>query len=511
LKIVSDPNATPLQWGNGEAAATYAEVTYPIELTIQNHTEMISFSVIESGDAEAMLGYNWLTRHSPSIDWKTGIIDWKSDYCKANCNVTNKITMDRVQGLFHEEKIEGMTEIPIVRLNETNEFIRDPSESNKTRIYLVVCSKETSKELAYYIMNVQDYTEGKHARINAMRLFSEYHDAEDAYIELTEEDRASFPRQYIEYVDVFSKNKADVLPEHRQWDIPIETDDKFTPKWGPLYNLSEAEMKLLKEYIDENLQKGFIRPSSSPCGAPVLFVPKKNGKLRLCVDYRALNSVTIKDRYPLPLIDNLIDQLRGATIYTALDLKGAYNLVRIKQGDEWKTAFRTRYGHYEYVVMPFGLTNAPATFQRMMNDIFREHLDVFVIVYLDDILIYSQTEEEHVEHVKIVLELLRKNKLFCEYAKCFFHRKEIDYLGYVISPSGLTMSPKKIGAILEWKRPVNKVGVQSFLGFANFYRRFIKDYSKLAAPLHELVKKGGIFEWDGRAQEAFDTLSLIHI
>ena len=265
----------------------------------------------------------------------------------------------------------------------------------------------------HYLVNMQAVTTDQATKINAMRLFADFHETEDAFNELTEEDRASFPQQYLEYVDVFSKNRADILQEHRKWDMTIETEDKFTPKWGPLYNLSTEEMKLLKDYIEENLAKGFIRPSSSPCGAPVLFVPKKNGKLRLCVDYRALNSVTTKDRYPLPLIDNLIDQLKGAKIYTALDLKGAYNLVRIKQGDEWKTAFRTRYGHYEYVVMPFGLTNAPATLQRMMNDIFREYLDVFVIVYLDDILIFSETEEEHVKHVKMVRELLRINNLFC--------------------------------------------------------------------------------------------------
>ena len=506
LKIARDPNAKPLQWGNGESAATEAEVTYPVALTIQGHTEMITFSVIESGDAEAMLGYSWLTRHCPTIDWKSGLIQWNSEHCRENCLTPNKAMIDRVKELFPKEKIEGMMEVPIVKLNENNKLIEDPEETRKTRVYVVTCSKETSKEHDYYVITAHNSTDDHNERINAMRLFSEYHDAEDAFIELTEEDRASFPQQYKEYVDVFSKNKADILPEHRQWDIPIETDDKFTPKWGPLYNLSQEEMKLLKEYIDDNLQKGFIRPSSSPCGAPVLFVPKKNGKLRLCVDYRALNSLTIKDRYPLPLIDNLIDQLRGATIYTALDLKGAYNLVRIKEGDEWKTAFRTRYGHYEYVVMPFGLTNAPATFQRMMNDILREHLDKFVIVYLDDILIYSKGVEEHEKHVKMVLELLRKHKLYCEYSKCKFHQSEIDYLGYVISPNGLAMSQEKIKAILEWKQPVNKVGVQSFLGFANFYRRFIKNYSKVAAPLHELVRDGGIFEWNQRAQEAFDTL-----
>ena len=203
-------------------------------------------------------------------------------------------------------------------------------------------------------------------------------------------------------------------------------------------------MTVLKDYIEESLRKGHIRPSNSPCGAPVLFVKKKDGSLRLCVDYRALNAITVRDRYPLPLIDNLIDQLRVAVIFTALDLRGAYNLVRVRHGDEWKTAFRTRYGQYEYLVMPFGLTNAPAVFQRLMNDLFRDYLDQFVVVYLDDILVFSKRQEDHVEHVRIVLKVLLDNGLYCKFSKCEFHVETVEFLGYVIGKGGVSMNQKKV-------------------------------------------------------------------
>ena len=181
--------------------------------------------------------------------------------------------------------------------------------------------------------------------------------------------------------------------------------------FSPIYQISEADLRTLREYIDENLKKGFIRPSSSPAGSPVLFVPKKDGKKRLCVDYRKLNAITTKDRYTLPLADKLRDRLSGAKVFIKLDLRGVYNLIRMKKGEEWKTAFRYRYGHFEYQVMPFGLTNTPATCIRMMNDILRDYLDKIYIVYLDDILVYSKTAQQHIKDVKEVLMALMKAQL----------------------------------------------------------------------------------------------------
>ena len=231
------------------------------------------------------------------------------------------------------------------------------------------------------------------------------------------------PVEYKEYEQLFREGpKNEALPKHQPWDHVIPLVEEKSPPFGPIYQLSEKELKVLKEYIDDNLAKGFIKPSTSPAGSPVLFVPKKDGSLRLCVDYRALNNITIKDRYALPLINELHDRFQGAKIFTKLDLRGAYNLIRIKAGEEWKTAFRTRYGLFEYQVMPFGLTNAPASMQRLMNDVLHEYLDIFVIVYLDDVLVYSTSKEEHVKHVTLVLKKLKEYSLLLKLEKCEFHK-----------------------------------------------------------------------------------------
>jgi hypothetical protein len=206
--------------------------------------------------------------------------------------------------------------------------------------------------------------------------------------------KEALPKRYHKYLKVFLPETAKELPEHREWDHAIDLIDGAKPPWGPIYSLSAAELKVLREYIDQMISEGKIRPSKSPAGAPILFVEKKDGRgLRLCVDYRGLNRVTIMNRYPLPLMDELRDRVQGAKIFSKIDLKSAYNLLRIKKGDEWKTAFRTQYGHFEYNVMPFGLANAPTTFQTFISEILKDLIDLGVVVYIDDILIYAQTQK----------------------------------------------------------------------------------------------------------------------
>jgi hypothetical protein len=278
------------------------------------------------------------------------------------------------------------------------------------------------------------------------------------------------------------------------------------PVYGSIYNLSETELKTLKDYIDNMVAKGFIRPSKSPFGSPVLFVKKPDGSLRLCVDYRKLNDITIKNRYALPLMSELFDRLKGAKFFTRLDMADAYNQLRIADGDEYKTAFRTRYGHFEYLVMPFGLTNAPASFQAYANDCLREFLDIFCIVYLDDVLIFSDTLEEHVAHVKQVLSRLREYGLTCKLSKCEFHVTSVSFLGFIISPDGISMEPDRVTAITEWPTPTSVQDVQIFLGFANFYRRFIEGYSRITSPISALLRKDQNFYWSSQAQEAFEEL-----
>ncbi|KAH0604053.1 uncharacterized protein H6S33_007084 [Morchella sextelata] len=221
------------------------------------------------------------------------------------------------------------------------------------------------------------------------------------------------------------------------------------PPWGPIYALSPVEQKALREYLDEMLASGKIVPSTSPAAAPILFVRKTNGKLRLCVDFRGLNAITVKNRYPLPLMTELADATKGAEFFTKLDLKNGYNLIRIAAGEEWKTAFRTKYGHFEYRVMPFGLTNAPASFQVMVNTIFKDLLDQGVVVYLDDILIYSKTREEHTTLVRKVLERLQQNHLYGNLEKTEWYEQEVEFLGFVLSGKGNQVSPKKVKAITE--------------------------------------------------------------
>ncbi len=291
------------------------------------------------------------------------------------------------------------------------------------------------------------------------------------------------------FPDVFDSRKATALPPFRETDHAIDLIDNQSPPYQRIYQLSPAEQAALDEFITDALAKGTIRESTSPAGAPILFVPKKDGTLRMCVDYRGLNAITVKNRYPLPLISELLDRLKGAQIFSKVDLKVAYYRIRIKEGDEWKTAFRTRYGHYEFCVMPFGLTNAPATFQSYINRALRGYIDVFCIVYMDDILIFSQNEEEHKEHLQLVMERLRQADLYANPKKCFFFQKEVEFLGFIIDPTGIRMDPSRVKAIEGWRdnRPQTYRDVQVFLGFCNFYRRFIFGFSRIARPLHDLM------------------------
>jgi hypothetical protein len=258
--------------------------------------------------------------------------------------------------------------------------------------------------------------------------------------------------------------------------------------------------------LEELLKKGYIHPSVSPWGAPVLFVKKKDGTLRLCIDFRQLNKVTVKNKYPFPRIDDLFDQLKDAKIFSKIDLRSGYHQVRIKEEDINKTSFRTRYGHYEFTVVPFGLSNAPIVFMCLMNGIFREYLDKFVIVFLDDILIYSKSEEEHEKHLKMVLQVLREHQLYAKLSKCSFYQKKIHYLGHIISEEGITVDPEKIKAIEGWPTPRNVSEVRSFMGLAGYYRRFIEGFSKIAHPITSLQKKGVKFEWTSDCERSFQHL-----
>ncbi|KAL0544475.1 hypothetical protein IC582_019591 [Cucumis melo] len=308
-----------------------------------------------------------------------------------------------------------------------------------------------------------------------------------------------------DYPDVFPEELPG-LPPHREVEFAIELEPGTIPISRAPYRMAPAELKELKVQLQELLDKGFIRPSVSPWGAPVLFVKKKDGSMRLCIDYRELNKVTIKNRYPLPRIDDLFDQLQGATVFSKIDLRSGYHQLRIKDGDVPKTAFRSRYGHYEFIVMSFGLTNAPAVFMDLMNRVFREFLDTFVIVFIDDILIYSKTEAEHEEHLRMVLQTLRDNKLYAKFSKCEFWLKQVSFLGHVVSKAGVSVDPAKIEAVTGWTRPSTVSEVRSFLGLAGYYRRFVENFSRIATPLTQLTRKGAPFVWRKACEDSFQNL-----
>jgi Reverse transcriptase (RNA-dependent DNA polymerase) len=253
-------------------------------------------------------------------------------------------------------------------------------------------------------------------------------------------DLKNVPEVYHEFADVFSRQKADTLLPHQDCDLKISINEGVKIPVSPIYLLSEFELKTLWEFIDENLKTGFICPSDSPFGAPVLFIKKKDGSLWLCVNFQWLNAITRKDKYPLPLTSEFLDILSRAKVFTKIDLKHAYHLIWIAAGDEWKTAFCTCYGSFEWLVMPFGLKNAPGGFQRFLNGIFSDLLNVYVIIYLDNILIFSGNKDNHFRHVSKVLKQLWKHELYANGKKCDFHSESVDYLSHLIGPNGLNGS-----------------------------------------------------------------------
>ncbi|KAL0168942.1 hypothetical protein M9458_037164, partial [Cirrhinus mrigala] len=304
-------------------------------------------------------------------------------------------------------------------------------------------------------------------------------------------DLTGVPGEYCDLGLVFSKSRATSLPSHRPFDCTIDLLPGTSPPRGRLFSLSGPEREAMDKYIQESLKAGLIRHSSSPAGAGFFFVKKKDGSLRPCIDYRGLNDITVKNRYPLPLMSSAFELLQGAKVFTKLDLRNAYHLIRIREGDEWKTAFNTPTGHYEYLVLPFGLTNAPAVFQGMVNSVLGDMINQFVFVYLDDILIFSPSLQVHTQHVRQVLQRLLENQLYVKADKCEFHAKSVSFLGFVVSAGEIKPDLAKVKAVAE-------KALQRFLGFANFYRRFIRNFGQVAAPLTALTST--------KAQEAFDNL-----
>jgi hypothetical protein len=311
-----------------------------------------------------------------------------------------------------------------------------------------------------------------------------------------------------ELLDVFPEDLPGLPPE-RDMEFVIELKPGTAPISRRSYCMPPNELAELKTQLQDLLEKGFIRPSSSPWGCPAIFVKKKDQTLRMCVDYRPLNEVTIKNKYPLPRINILFDQLTGARVFSKIDLRSGYHHIRIRPEDISKTAFTTQYGLFEYLVMSFGLTNALAHFTYLMNSVFMPELDKFVVVFIDDILIYSKNEEEHARHLWMVLTHLREHQLYAKFSKCTFWLEEIQFLGHVLCAKGIAVDPSKVKDILEWKSPTIVHQVRSLLGLASYYRRFILDFSKIVKPITGLLKNDTKFDWSSKCNDAFEQLKVL--
>ncbi|GJY26556.1 putative reverse transcriptase domain-containing protein [Tanacetum coccineum] len=296
------------------------------------------------------------------------------------------------------------------------------------------------------------------------------------------------------------------LPPTRQVEFHIDLIPGAAHVARAPYRLALAVLKELSEQVQELSDKGFIRPNSSPWGAPVLFVKKNDGTFRMCIDYREVNKLTVKNHYPFARIDDLFDHLQGSSVYSKIDLRSGYHQLRVCEGDIPKTAFRTCYGHYEFQVMPFGLTNAPAIFMDLMNGVCKPYLDKFLIVFIEDILIYSKNKEEHEEHLRLILELLKKEELYAKFSKCEFWIPKVQFLGHVIDSQGIHVDPTKIESIKDWASPKTPTKIRQFLGLADYYRRFIEGFSKVAKPMTKLTQKKVAFEWGDKQEAAFQTL-----
>ena len=462
-------------------------------------------TVTDLGAYDVILGKPWLTRANPQINWRANVMQ-----------VWHEGRPLRITG--RAAKRSGKTEPaaagPKVKMISPARFKRLMRKRGSEAFLGVVEGVHGEKRFAVSLEKPETSTRPAHvaaassAAATAGSTAANVEDASQAEARKAESKACSQRMEKVadEFPDVFEEPAGQPPVRDIEHGIELEPGEK-TP-FRPLIRMSPLELEECKRQLADFLAKQHVRPSKSPFGAPVLFVRKKDGTLRMCIDYRALNKITVKDRYPMPRADELLDQLLHARVFTKLDLRSGYHQVRVAEEDIPKTAFRTKFGHFEFTVMPFGLCNAPATFQRMMNDALRPFIDDFVIVYIDDILIFSRNEAEHEEHLRAVLQRLREHKLQAKRSKCEFGMDELDYLGHTINWQGVKMNDAKIRAIEEWPAPKNVKELRSFLGLAGYHRKFVEHFSQRTMPMSELLKGGAEWRWGEEQQAAFEDLKM---
>jgi hypothetical protein len=439
-------------------------ITHKVSLVLQvgQDEEKFDFFVTSLGPEKVILGLPWLRHRNPTIDWQAGTMRLNAD-----------------QG-FGPEPIEV----------EVTHIMANRMERRRLLAEKVI---ETSQDDVFCLAGFT-YSQAIAEKAIAAK-------GKKTFKEMV-------PIHYHDFAKVFSEEESHRLPKHQPWDHAIDLEPDAVTHWKvKTYPMSVIEQEALDKFLEENLAKGYLRPSKSPMASPVFFIKKKDGSLRLIQDYRRLNKITIKNRYPLPLASDIINRLTGAQYFTKFDVRWGYHNIRIRKGDEWKAAIVTNRGLVEPTVMGFGFHNAPATFQALMNSILVDLIaQAEVAVYMDDILIYSRNLEHHRKIVREVLRRLQEYDLYLKPEKCEFEKQEMEYLGMIIQPGEVRMDPGKVAAVKDWPTPTTLKEVRAFIGFANFYRRFIKDFATVARPLHDLTKKDMPWQWHAEQQKAFDWL-----
>ena len=506
---------------DGKLVPSITHAIYPT-LQVQDHFETTCPLLITNlGQHPIILGKPWLNRHGVVLDMSMNKLIFVPGRCSHygaptdRPKLPNEIQLDLARypagGTSPNQTKESRIPKRKIRIlsRPTNEDIRLISQitSQKKELYATPESKDFS------IAQIGAAAFRTLSRQPSIELFSmsmaEIEKATQS-VEISEigpvdliDLRKLVPIEYHDFLDVFDKQAADALPPHRSYDHKIELEQHSAPPKSKLYPMSQYKLEKAKQYIEENLKKGFITPSNAAYSSPILFAAKANGDLRFCVDYRKLNALTKKDRYPLPLIDETLARLAGCKFITKFDIIAAFNKLRMHPDSEDYTTFTTAIGAYKYLVLPFGLTGGPASFQHYINNTLLPFLNDFVQAYLDDIIIYSKTRKEHTEHVRRVLAKLKEAGLQVDIKKSEFYIQETTFLGLLVSTEGLKINPEKVAVVVDWPAPTNLRQAQSFIGFCNFYRRFIRDFSKIARPLTRLARKDIPFQWNSDCEGSF--------
>jgi hypothetical protein len=441
-------------WNQNKQGTIRYYTDLDLHVNSKTHTEW--FLITGLGNQKVILGLPWLWKHNPEIEWKEGTLYWRT--------TTMEEVLDKEEPL--NWPINALDKVLLEYFGMENEVLINLKDNLATRLAAEVNQRKP---------------------------------------DLTPEQLV--PPEYHKYLDIFDEDKANWFPDTRPWDHKIKIKSGFEPKSFKTYNLTLEEQIKLDKFLKENLDKEYIKPSQSPMASPFFFVKKKDGKLRPCQHYRYLNDWTVKNAYPLLFISEIMDKIKGIKFFTKFDVWWGYNNVRIRTKDQWKAAFKTNWGLFKPTVMFFRMCNSPATFQAMMDSIFSDMIEGYmVIAYMDDILIFANNQEDLQKHTKMVLQWLQEHDLFLKPKKCEFNKRMMEYLGLIIQEGKLSMDPVKLSGIWDWPTLNTVKQVQGFLGFANFYRHFIKKFSELVLPLNNLLQKNTKFEWNPECQKAFETM-----